>query len=149
MSISKMAGALSLDQVRSARRYALQYLYGMEMTSRTTFHFQDFQVFCEQMEVPSSVQLFMKELVSSVMENLSWIDECIAKHSNNWSLSRMGKVDLSVLRLVIEEMRMRPELSFKILIQEGVNMGGEYGTNFSPSFVNGVLDAVARSFQKK
>ena len=53
--------------------------------------------------------------------------------------TRMGKVDLALIRLAVYEIRYDDEIPFKVAVNEAVELAKQYGTNDSPSFVNGIL----------
>ena len=80
-----------------------------------------------------------------VIDNLDNIDEMIDSASTKWSLSRMSKVDLSILRLSVAEICYMDDISDSISVNEAVLMAKKYGTEKSPSFINGILGHVVRN----
>ena len=67
------------------------------------------------------------------------IDEVINKYAKNWSVNRMPKVDLSILRLAICELVFIEEIPSKVSINEAIEMAKMYCDDKSPKFINGVL----------
>ena len=65
-----------------------------------------------------------------------WI-EAIAE---NWRLNRMAHVDRNVLRMAVYELIHKPEVPFKVVINEAIDIAKRYSTSQSGSFVNGILD---------
>jgi N utilization substance protein B len=116
-----------------------------KMLFRVEFHNQD--------EMPEQVALFEEELeqikeadkeyltskTDSILAHLKEIDDAINDKSVGWKTSRMGKVDLAILRLAVYEIRYEEDIPEKVSINEAVELAKKYGTDDSSSFINGVL----------
>lgn len=74
-----------------------------------------------------------------IIAHLTEIDDEINAKATGWKTSRMGKVDLSILRVAVYEIRFEEETPEKVSINEAVELAKKYGTDDSASFVNGVL----------
>lgn len=72
------------------------------------------------------------------------IDQIIANHTQGWAIDRLDKVDLSILRLAVCEMLYRDDVTQAIAINAAVELAKIYATDNSPSFINGVLGAIAK-----
>lgn len=72
-------------------------------------------------------------------EKLSEIDALINEKAEGWNTQRMGKVDLTIIRLAVYEMLFDEDVPAKVAINEAVELAKKYGQDESPSFVNGVL----------
>ena len=72
------------------------------------------------------------------------LDTRIAEHAKHWRLSRMAAVDRNVLRLAVYELE-HGDTPASVILDEAVELARRFGDDPSPAFVNGVLDAVARS----
>lgn len=92
---------------------------------------------------------YSKEVAKSFKENKEKIDELINKHANNWTINRMAKVDLAILRLAICEMLYVEEIPTKVSINEAVELSKLYCDNKSPKFINGILGSVASEIERK
>lgn len=79
----------------------------------------------------------------SIVDHLADIDASINEVAEGWKTARMGKVDLTLLRLAVYEMRYEEDVPVKVAINEAVELAKKYGTDDSPSFVNGVLAKLA------
>ena len=77
--------------------------------------------------------------VEKISEKLEEIDAKINEVSEGWKTGRMGKVDLTLIRLAVYEMLYEEDVPAKVEINEAVELAKQYGTDNSPSFVNGVL----------
>jgi len=73
------------------------------------------------------------------------IDEVVVRFSKNWKLTRIAKVELTILRLAMHEILYRQDIPLRVAINEAVELAKAYGDDNSPTFVNGILDAVARA----
>lgn len=87
-------------------------------------------------------------LVTGTMEHKVAIDEVITAASDSWRLERMAVVDRNILRLASFEL-IHTDLSTAVVIDEAVNLAKEYSTASSGAFINGVLDAIARSVRPR
>ncbi|MCA9673176.1 MAG: transcription antitermination factor NusB [Myxococcales bacterium] len=99
---------------------------------------------CFEDIVSNEALLFARELCEGVSAELSRVDGAIEAAAANWRLSRMDLVDRNVLRLATWEL-MRADVPAGAVINEAVELAKRYGSAKSGSFVNGVLDKVARS----
>ncbi len=74
-----------------------------------------------------------------IMENLSDIDRQLNEKAENWNVERMGKVELTVLRLALFEMQQDEEVPVSVAINEAVELAKKFGQEGSGAFVNAVL----------
>ena len=95
-------------------------------------------------EMPEGSRAFAKELVVSVSQNQSSLDELIAGHARNWRISRMAAVDRNVLRLAAFEL-VHTETPIGVVLDEAVELARRFGSEKSPAFVNGILNALAHA----
>lgn len=82
---------------------------------------------------------YIFEKVEKISEKLEEIDAKINEVSEGWKTGRIGKVDLTLIRLAVYEMLYEEDVPAKVAINEAVELAKQYGTDNSPSFVNGVL----------
>jgi N utilization substance protein B len=97
----------------------------------------------EHFEMPHAAQGFARDLVAKVIEHADALDEIVSSHARNWRVDRMAIVDRNVLRLAAFEL-MHTETPAAVILDEAVELARRFGSDESPPFVNGVLDAVAR-----
>lgn len=127
---------------REARELALQILYALDSNSSVGLR-ETLQTFREeQTEIAGRVREFAEELVRGINENSETIDEAIRARSKNWSLSRMPRVDLNVMRLATYELMYRSDIPKKVSINEAIEIARRFGDKESPAFVNGILDEI-------
>jgi len=82
---------------------------------------------------------YMNQKCNDIIHKLSEIDEAINTTTTGWKTTRMGKVDLSIIRLAVYEIKYEEDIPAKVSINEAVELAKKYGTDDSASFVNGVL----------
>lgn len=74
-----------------------------------------------------------------IMEKLAEIDGQLSEKAENWSVERMGKVELTVLRLALYEMQYDEDVPVSVAINEAVELAKKFGQESSGAFVNAVL----------
>lgn len=85
---------------------------------------------------------YMRAICVALKENNGKIDELINKYAKNWSVNRMPKVDVSILRLAICEILCLPQIPNKVSINEAVEIAKIYCDDKTPKFINGILGSV-------
>lgn len=85
---------------------------------------------------------YIKKVLKGVKENLEEIDGVILSKLKNWSLDRIAKIDLAILRLAVYEIKYMEDIPEKVSANEAVELAKTYGNNDSKSFVNGVIAKV-------
>lgn len=97
----------------------------------------------ENLEVEDVVDKdYMVAICNRIKENHNEIDELINKHAKNWSIDRMPKVDVSILRLAICELLFVEEIPNKVSINEAVEIAKSYCDDKTPKFINGILGSI-------
>ena len=116
-----------------------------KMLFRAEFHDADdmkeqLDLFDEELENPSESELFYINSKSIViLEHIDEIDALINEKSTGWKTSRMAKVDLSIIRIAVYEIKFEDDIPFKVSVNEAVELAKKYGADESPAFVNGIL----------
>ena len=88
---------------------------------------------------------YVKNVFFGVYEHLEELDSFIASNSKGWSINRISKTALSVLRLALFEMRYVESIPVSVSINEAVELCKKYATKEDASFVNGILSTVAKA----
>ena len=91
---------------------------------------------------------FSIALFHAVAAEIGPLDAVIEESSQNWRLDRMSIVDRNILRIGVCEIMNSDDIPARVAINEAVELAKRYGTKDSPSFVNGILDRVARDKQR-
>ena len=82
---------------------------------------------------------YINRKCNDIIAKVAEIDAVINESTTGWKTTRMGKVDLSIIRLAVYEIKYEEEIPSKVSINEAVELAKKYGTDSSASFVNGVL----------
>lgn len=128
---------------RESRELALQILYALDANPSVGIR-ETLQTFREeQADVLSRVREFAEGLVQGVQEHRDVIDAAIKARSKNWTLVRMPRVDLNVMRMATYELMFRQDIPKKVSINEAIEIARKFGDKESPAFVNGILDEIA------
>lgn len=85
----------------------------------------------------------MKTKTEKIKEKIPEIDELLNSHTTGWKTSRMNKVDLTILRLAVYEMKWDETVPVGVAINEAVELAKKYSSEEGPAFVNGVLAKLA------
>lgn len=82
--------------------------------------------------------------LNGVLKNKDKIDEYILSNLKNWTIDRISKVDLALLRLAIYEIKYDDSMPYKVSVNEAVELAKIYGDDKSPSFINGLLAKIEK-----
>jgi transcription antitermination protein NusB len=127
---------------RQAREIALQILFQTEFTERVST--QDFLALFEETVDKQSLE-YAEMLITGVRQNQVEINSLIQSVSTNWKIDRMSIVDRNLLRLAVYEIKLAANPTEPaVVINEAVEIAKKYGTTDSASFVNGVIDTIAK-----
>ena len=120
---------------REARETALGVLYAAEAQSRDLL-----EVLADRPVAPAS---YVVEVVEGVAATMDQLDEMIGRYAEGWRTDRMPAVDRALLRMAVYELCHRLDVPTAAVLSEVVDLAGDYSTERSSRFVNGVVSAVA------
>ena len=123
-----------------ARKRALDVLYAAELRGESALEALERAIAAG--EGPPNA--YTETLVRGVVEQGARIDELLGEFSSGWSLERMPAVDRNVLRIGAFEL-LCTDTPASVVIDQAVELARRFGDEPSPAFVNGILDALARS----
>ena len=99
--------------------------------------------FLESGDLTEDEKSFVEGEYAGLIENNQKLDEIISKYLNGYTLNRIFKVDLAILKIAVYEMLFSPEKTpAGVVINEAVELAKKYSTDKSFSFVNGVLASI-------
>lgn len=136
---------------RKAREYALQFLYGVDLVrdvaeqegeQRGIPNLQEF--WAETGEDDEEVRRFSEDLVKGTINHVREIDELVQDVAEHWRLGRMAAVDRNILRFAAYELLFRQDIPEAVTINEAIEIAKKYSTLESASFINGILDRIAK-----
>ena len=128
---------------RKGRILAFQALYSWDVGQSPLEDILKFSWLSETAPVEETA--FASLIISGTVEHVAEIDELIKKHlSASWTLERINKVSLAIMRTSIYEMKYQAGSEPKIVIDEAVNIAREFGLEDSYKFINAVLDKIGK-----
>jgi N utilization substance protein B len=132
---------------RWARELVLKILYAKDINEQSLNDFNiDYFLEIEEKDYSKDLIDYAQALLKGVSENILEIDKIISKYSKNWKLERQNVVDRNILRMAIYELLCFLEVPNIVVIDEAIELAKKYSDKDSPSFVNGVLDAVRKDY---
>ena len=127
------------------REHIFKMVFGYEFNSDAEMP-QQMQLYFEQMDDgepdPKDVEYIRNKALDVILKTED-IDKLINDNTKGWKTARMNKVDLSILRLAVYEMKWDEEIPESVAINEAVELSKKYSGDEGPSFVNGVLAKLA------
>lgn len=85
---------------------------------------------------------FARILIAGTLDNITQIDELIEKHLSGWSMDRVSKVALAVLRMSVYSLLFMKDVPAAIVIDEAIDITREFGQDDAFKFINGILDNI-------
>jgi N utilization substance protein B len=131
---------------RKAREYALQMLFQWDVGSHDPAQMK--ANFWKGTRSEKKTRDFANQLFDGAVATVHEIDPLITRHAKNWRVERMAAIDRNILRLAIYELR-RGDPPTKVVINEAVELAKKFSSEESAPFINGILDAVAKSGDKE
>ncbi len=129
-----------MHQRRKAREVALQVLYELDVLEIDAK--EGMELFWSHFDAPEEARSFASLLVEGAWKERKQIDDLISGCSENWTISRMSRVDKNILRMAVYELLHCPDIPPKVTLNEAIDLGKTYGSENSGSFINGILDAI-------
>ena len=96
----------------------------------------------EEKKVPEKDYQYIHDKVLDILHSCQSIDQKINESADKWKTSRIGKAELTILRLAVYEIFQEDSISPAIAINEAVELAKKYGDDNAPKFVNGLLAKV-------
>lgn len=133
---------------RELREQIFKYIFRIEFNDREEmpeqgkFFFETLKMEAqkrESREIKDEDATYISHKSNKIIEKLDEIDEMINKQAKGWTTQRMGKVDLTILRLAVYEIVFDEDVPTGVAINEAVELAKKFGQEESSGFVNGVL----------
>ena len=107
---------------------------------------EQIRMFFEDEEVSYSEKdaRYITEKYENVVSRIEQLDRMLDEKSDGWDVKRMGKIELTILRLALYEMHFDEDVPVSVAINEAVELAKRYGGDEDSSFVNGILGTISR-----
>lgn len=94
-------------------------------------------------EIKEEEYAYITQKCEKIETLIQEIDEIINTNTTGWKTERMNKVDLTILRLAVYEMKWDDDIPMKVAINEAIELAKKYSSEEGPAFINGVLAKIA------
>ena len=126
---------------KTARAHAMKLIYEWEMGGDGG---EETQLNLLEITPGERESEYMNRMFSGVVEHVEEIDQKISAFARGWSIERIMRVDLAILRLGVYELSLN-EVPAGVVINEAVELANEFSTDKAGAFINGVLGNISRS----
>ena len=124
-----------------ARMAVVSLLYAYDLGSESIADYSD--EILEDKKIRNKQKEFAMTLFRGVMDNLETVDEAVRNHLKEWDFDRLGSIERATMRLGAYEI-LYTDLDAAVVINEAIEVVKAFGTEQSPKFINGVLDAISK-----
>lgn len=132
---------------REQRESIFQLLFMSEFNNTEEMAEQE-ELYLEGIEnLKGKDESYIQGKFNHIREKLPEIDKILNETSKGWKTSRMGKVDLSILRLAAYEVLYDEDVPTSVAINEAVELAKKFGGDDSPSFINGILGKMVKQHE--
>ena len=138
---------VNLHPRRAARQCVLEALFAYEFSKNDASSIIN-QIINKNSQAKAN-QDFIQFLFECVLKNIKWSEDIIKSHLENWEIDRVAQIDRILLKMGICEIHFIDDIPPKVTISEMVEISKIYSTDESPIFINGILDAVYKNYQKQ
>jgi N utilization substance protein B len=128
---------------REEREHIFKLLFLIEFYKEDELEQQESMYFENLSDAKEKDRAYIRKKYENIRENLGQIDEQIAEVAKGWRTERMGKVELTLLRLAVYEIKYDDDIPTGVAINEAVELAKIFGGEGSSAFVNGVLAKLA------
>ena len=130
---------------RELREHIFELLFRIEFNSAEEMP-EQMRLFFEGLgEVEPKDQEYIEKKYAHIVEKLPEIDRTLEDTAEGWKVSRMGKTDLTILRLAVYEMEYDEDVPVGVAVNEAVELSKKFGGDESPAFVNGILGKIGKT----
>lgn len=130
-----------------ARGWALRILYAWDSRDDTPLEVV-LDEFLSHRRIAPERRAYIRRVVQAVAADPEGLDAAIERSLTNWRLHRLATIDRNILRLAAAEMLRMEDIPPRVSIQEALTLAERYGTEQSPRFINGVLDALMQRAER-
>lgn len=128
-----------------ARRCAVQAIYQWQLTGYNLSEIE--RQFIEEHGIGTAELPYFQELLHAIPKVVDEIDQAISEYTDR-AIDQIDPVERAILRISSYELIKRPEVPFRVAVNEGINLAKEFGATESHKFVNGLLDKIARKHRQ-
>ncbi|TFZ39753.1 transcription antitermination factor NusB [Soehngenia longivitae] len=128
---------------KQTREALMQLIYQMDLNKN--FSKEEVINFLDNFDMSDCEIGYLQESAYGVIDNLENINKLIEKYTEGWTLDRLPKVDLSILRIAFYEIIYREDIPVEVSINEAIEIAKKYSTPDAFKYINGVLGSFVRA----
>ncbi|MDP7320347.1 MAG: transcription antitermination factor NusB [Bacteriovoracaceae bacterium] len=147
-----------MKNIRNAREFCFQFFFHLQLPIFQELK-QQLQADGGEVELNNQInefkqttnslladneQNFVETQVKSTLKHYAELEKLIEENLKNWKISRLSKVDHTTLLLAVNELKYTQTAPKKVIINEAIEISKKFGTKESSSFINGILDNIAK-----
>mgnify|MGYP002514716108 CR=1 FL=1 len=129
---------------RELREHIFKILFQVEFNSIEEMQEQSALYFDDIALNDGKEKTYILEKLNNIVERIPEIDQKINEYSEGWKVDRLGKVELSVIRLAVYELLYDEDIPTGVAINEAVELAKTFGSDSAPAFINAVLGKISR-----
>lgn len=119
-----------------SREIAMEVIYQMDIHNTFDKEFADKMTKQYEEEID---QKYIEEVIGLFIDQKAFVDNEISPLLKKWTMERISRIDLAILRLAVTELKLMPEIPDKVTVNEAINMSKKYVDEKSGKFINGLL----------
>lgn len=120
-----------------AREVLMKLLYEKDVIGAPQI--ESYEILSEEFELNDNDRDYIKDILFSMDGEQNKIDHYIEKYIKDWTIDRISRVDLAIIRLAMYELLNRKDVPTSVAINEAVELAKKYSNEKSSSFINGIL----------
>lgn len=128
---------------KRAREWVVKFLFQLDLRDDDDYKAL-LEQFLEDNPIKTDEGAYLRENAEGVIDNMGEIDELIKDKLVNWTIDRIPKIDLAILRNALYEILYRRDIPVRVAINEAVEIAKKYSNSDSGTFVNGILGRIVR-----
>jgi N utilization substance protein B len=126
---------------RVSREAAVKILYQLEIQKGDRK--EQIEYFINNTEFMENVEKdYLIEVIEGIEENKISIDQIISNNIKGWTLGRLSRIDITILRICIYEIKNRNDIPARVSINEAIELAKKFSSEAASSFINGVLGSI-------
>lgn len=126
---------------QTIREQTMQIIF--QMDAKNDFNYQNMNIMEENLKALKQTQAI--DTLEAIKSHIADIDKCISENLEKWSIERIAKADLSILRNAVAEILYCDNIPNSIAINEAVNLAKKFGDDKSYAFINSVLSKITKN----
>ena len=138
--MTQSAHGLDLQARSRARRRALQAMYAWQLSG--TAMNSVIEQFRHEQDMEVADLDYFEDLLHGVDKNVETLDACLRPHLDR-EVAQVDPIERAVLRLAAYELKYRPDVPYRVVLNEAIEVTKRFGADHGHSYVNGVLDKLA------